>query len=681
MKLKKLFFLIMIIVLFSIIFEIKVFAKTTPILKGEEIIGYENGYFRIKTIKSQTYTGSEIIPEIEVFDYNTGTKLTKGIDYEAYFYNNIYPNGYYSPKAVIKGIGRYSNAENLITYFAIFSKNISNNNAELKVLTPHLEYDGQEKKPEVELICDGVKLVENVDYELIFVDENVNAGCVYILASGIGNYSGSQGGRFYIEPKPILEEDINVDTSDRIYTGNDILPEVTVKSGKKTLVKGVDYEVAYPYTDYINFTGRAWIEIWGLGNYKGNFTKYFNILSKDITSISTINIDSSDKKFTNSFIEPLVELKDGNYTLIKNKDYTVSYSNNVNVGKATIKVTGLNVYKGEITKTFNILENNINFISSINIDTSDKLYTGNAIKPNVELKDGNYTLKNMEDYLVYYYNNINLGTATIRIAGKGIYSGEIVKTFNIIKKDISKISTINIDTTNKVYTGSSIETNIDLKDGSYTLVINKDYRVTYSNNDNPGIATLKITGLGTYNGEIVKTFNILQNDINKISTINIDTSNKQYTGNNITTSIVLKSGTYTLVNGKDYTVGYSNNKNYGTATITITGKGAYTGRIVKTFKIVPRKISITSLKNTILRCVAIKWNKDTSVSGYEIYRATSKNGTYSLVKTITRNSTDSNTFVAQKKGTYYYKVRSYVTVNGAKIYGDFSDIQMVNVTK
>lgn len=604
MKLKKLFVILMITVLMSTTFAIDVNAITNPIINGREIIGYENGDFIVKSIKTQRYTGSEITPDVEVYDYNTGVKLKEGIDYEVDFDYNIYPNGYYAPKAVIKGIGKYSDAESLTTYFAIAPKNISNDNAELTVITPCLEYDGQEKKPEIELVCDDVRLVENIDYELIFVNDNINVGRVYIMVSGIGNYSGIQYGSFEIDYKPILEEDITVDLSDRIYTGEDILPEVTIKSGEKTLVRGVDYQVDYPYTLYPNFTGEAWINIWGLGNYKGNFTKRFNILGKDIAKISNINIDTSDQKFISNFIELLVELKDGNYTLIKNKDYQITYLNNVLPGKATIKVSGLGIYRGEITKTFNILENKINNISTVEVDTSDKVYTGKAIEPNVKLKDGNYT-----------------------------------------------------------------------------LVINKDYKVTYSNNCNLGTATIKITGLGVYAGEIVRTFNINQKNITQVSTINVNTSNKQYTGNNITTSVVLKDGNYTLVNGKDYTVAYSNNKNYGTATITITGKGAYAGKIVKTFKIVPRKITITSLKNTIIRIVTIKWNKDTSVSGYEIYRSTSQSGSYSLVKTVTRNSNNSVTFVAQKKGTYYYKVRSYVTVNGAKIYGDFSSIQKVIVSK
>ena len=121
------------------------------------------------------------------------------------------------------------------------------------------------------------------------------------MVSGIGNYSGTQYGSFEIDYKPILEEDISIDLSDRIYTGEDILPEVTIKSGEKTLVRGVDYQVDYPYTMYPNFTGEAWIEIWGLGNYKGNFTKRFNILGKDITKISKRRINEETCHYSSNF--------------------------------------------------------------------------------------------------------------------------------------------------------------------------------------------------------------------------------------------------------------------------------------------------------------------------------------------------------------------------------------------
>ena len=683
MKLRKILLVVFIVIGLFVISMVPVAAVTFNPATEVVTIAADNGYFRVMAIKSQTYTGNEIKPELDVYDSKTGEKLKKGIDYKVSYSNNIYPNTGFAAKATVKGIGKCSDFESVDAYFSIFTKDISNDQATLTIYTKRFVYDGTAKKPEIKVVCGDVQLIENVDYELIYVEDNVNVGGVYFIVNGIGNYSGKQFGQFAIDPKPLLDEDIIVDLSDRVYTGEDINPDVVVKSGDKILVKDVDYTVSYPYNLYFDFTGQAWIEISGIGNYTGHFTKKFNILGKDITQISSINVDTSDKNYMGSFVETTVELKDGDYTLRKDKDYTVSYSNNNRVGQATVKIVGKGIYRGEITKTFNIVDYHVDIasVSSISIDTSDQTYTGNVIEPNVVLKDGNYTLEEYKDYRVIYLNNVNAGTATIRVEGRGIYTGEIVKTFNIVKKHLTGIASIQIDTSNKIYTGSFIEPSVVLKDGNYTLVDNIDYTVDYSNNYNPGTATITITGLGKYTGSIVKTFKIVQNDISKISTITINTSKKQYTGSAIATDITLQDGNYTLIHNKDYIVSYSNNKNCGVATVTITGKGAYTGKIVKTFNIVPRRIRITSLKNTLLRCVAMKWERDSSVSGYEIYRSKSANSGFTNVKTVMSNSLTSHTFVAQAKGTYYYKIRSYVTVNGTKIYSDFSDVQMVKVTK
>ena len=73
---------------------------------------------------------------------------------------------------------------------------------------------------------------------------------------------------------------------------------------------------------------------------------------------------------------------------------------------------------------------------------------------------------------------------------------------------------------------------------------------------------------------------------------------KSYTGKALTQSITVKYGSKTLKNGTDYAVSYNNNKNAGTATVTIKGKGNYTGQIKKTFTIAkadnPVKVSIAS---------------------------------------------------------------------------------------
>ena len=74
----------------------------------------------------------------------------------------------------------------------------------------------------------------------------------------------------------------------------------------------------------------------------------------------------------------------------------------------------------------------------------------------------------------------------------------------------------------------------------------------------------------------------------------------------------------------------------------------------------------------------IKWKKIAGASGYEIYRATSKNGTYSKIKTITSSSTTSYTnSKLNRKKTYYYKIRAYKNVSGKKVYSSYSSVKYI----
>lgn len=157
---------------------------------------------------------------------------------------------------------------------------------------------------------------------------------------------------------------------------------------------------------------------------------------------------------------------------------------------------------------------------------------------------------------------------------------------------------------------------------------------------------------------------------------------RTYTGKAIRPSVIVKYNGVKLKNGRDYTVSYSNNKAIGTATVIIKGKGSYTGMKKASFKIVPKRESITSIKNLKGKAVMLKWKKDTSVSGYEIYRSTRKNSGYKKVKTITSKNTTSYKNNKLTKGkTYYYKVRAFKTVKGKKIYGNYSSAKSVMVKR
>ncbi|MFT3950715.1 MAG: leucine-rich repeat domain-containing protein [Oscillospiraceae bacterium] len=203
-----------------------------------------------------------------------------------------------------------------------------------------------------------------------------------------------------------------------------------------------------------------------------------------------------------------------------------------------------------------------------------------------------------------------------------------------------------------------------------TLTGGTDYTVSYSNNTNVGTATVTVTGTGIYTGTATAHFKITAKSISGFTAT--QPKDVTYTGAAIKPSITLKDSSKTLKSDTDYTVTYSANKAVGKATVTIKGKGNYSGTITKTFKINPKKPTLSSVTAGAKKAT-VKFTKVTGVTGYEIYRATSKTGTYTKVKTTTSTSY-TNTGLTQGK-TYYYKIRAYQTVGGVKYYSGYSAIK------
>ena len=423
--------------------------------------------------------------------------------------------------------------------------------------TANQTYTGTEIKPNV---TSGT-LVPGVDYEVTYTN-NVNVGTATITITGKGNYTGTVTKTFEIVPKTITDADFTADTTDKTYSGSAQEPMID-----SATVPATDYDVTY--SNNVN-VGTATITISGKGNYTGTVTKTFNIVPKTITD-ADFTADTTDKTYTGSGFEPMVDS-----ATVPATDYEVTYSNNVNVGTATINITGKGNYTGTVTKTFNIVPKQITEFDFITIEVSDKSYTGTTIKPTV----ASSTLVAGTDYDVTYSNNVNVGAATITITGKGNYTGEIVKSFEIIAKNLAELDFV-IDTTAKTYTGSEIKPLVT----SMTLQEGIDYDVTYSENINVGTATITITGKGNHAGVITKTFDILPKAIQDAD-FTVDTTEKTYTGSAFEPTV-----DSALVAGTDYDVVYTDNTDAGTATISITGKGNYTGTVNKTFNIVPKTIT------------------------------------------------------------------------------------------
>ena len=371
---------------------------------------------------------------------------------------------------------------------------------------------------------------------------------------------------------------------DRIYTGKEQTPNVEIKDNNNVLVEDKDYTVVY--IDNINI-GQAKVSITGIGNYSGNIIKTFNIKQSESKDISKTDISSvEDQTYTGYKVTPIVEIKDNNSILKKDQDYILTYQNNINVGKnAEIIIKGVGNYSGTITKSFKITPKSI---AEVNISSIEKqIYTGTEIKPSVQISNGSSKLVLDKDYNVSYNNNVDEGTATIKIDGINNYQGTITKNFEIVKsnttssKNIASVSCTEIS--DKVYTGKLITPEVILKDDSYTLIKNKDYMLSYDNNINIGNGVLTITGIGEYTGTITKNFNIIKKDINY--TLVDDIEDQNYTGKEITPQLTITSDYIKLSENTDYTIEYKNNIQAGTAIIKITGINNYTGTMTKTFNI------------------------------------------------------------------------------------------------
>ena len=242
---------------------------------------------------------------------------------------------------------------------------------------------------------------------------------------------------------------------------------------------------------------------------------------------------------------------------------------------------------------------------------------------------------------------------------------------------ISKAS-VTLSTSTYAYDGKAKKPGVTVKLNGKTLKNGTDYTVSYSNNAKVGTATVKITGKGNYTGSVSKTYNI-KNNFKKATISGI--SNKSYTGKNITQSFTVKYNGKTLKKGTDYTVSYLSNKNIGTATVKVTGKGSYAGTITKTFKINPAKQEIQKL-TAKSKAFFVDWAQKGSATGYEIQYATNSKFTSAKKVTITNNKTDKTTISKLSgKKKYYVRVRSYTTVKGTKYYGAWSASKSVTTKK
>lgn len=138
----------------------------------------------------------------------------------------------------------------------------------------------------------------------------------------------------------------------------------------------------------------------------------------------------------------------------------------------------------------------------------DQTYTGNAIEPNIEVKYSSTDLIKGRDYEVYFSNNIDSGVATALIKGIGNYSGYKIATFNIKTVTLSSVGAAIDSIPIHKYVDRAIEPQVYVRANGALLTRRVDYNLTFSDNVEPGTATVTVQGIGNYSGTLSKTFTI-----------------------------------------------------------------------------------------------------------------------------------------------------------------------------
>ncbi len=156
------------------------------------------------------------------------------------------------------------------------------------------------------------------------------------------------------------------------------------------------------------------------------------VWTKNVIDISGAQISVADTNiYTGEALTPAVTVTLDGVLLVSGTDYTVSYSNNINPGTATVVVTGIGNYTGSRTLSFTIDKRVISVESLTVEEIEPQYYTGDEITPDITIMDGDDILTEDDDYVIVYQNNVNIGTATVIITGQGDYTGTKTVTFSI----------------------------------------------------------------------------------------------------------------------------------------------------------------------------------------------------------------------------------------------------------
>ena len=453
-------------------------------------------------------------------------------------------------------------------------------------------------------------------------------------------------------------------------TGDDLADAVkkaglVVEKNGKVLTYDKDYTVSSRVVKNEVGNDKVEVTITGTGNYTGTVLKKLAITAADI-STATVS-DIADQPYTGNQIKPVGGInnsadfivKVNGETLVYNatdsskSDYTLEYSNNVNVGKdATVTITGRGNYTGTITKKFTITAISLtNLKTAITTDADWKStydYTGkeiNPIKDSYGWNSANAVWMKGRDFSVTYVpQNTNAGDVKAVITGINNYAGQTEEiTFKINPVDISKVKanlsnvTYSPDLKNKK---DEIKAGLKVTYKDMQLTENQDFTIVSVDITNRKVK-LELKGIKNFEGTATVYADVTAKDINTVTLPKIDA--QKYPGAEIKVDIestglklkyydsakskyitlvdklALKDGDTVLTSADYYIINVENNTKVGTATINLGGKGNYTGKVSLSFPIVDQELNGTivdsSTSSTVLKDVKYSYANASKIKG------------------------------------------------------------------
>lgn len=256
------------------------------------------------------------------------------------------------------------------------------------------------------------------------------------------------------------------------YTGSAVTPHLDISVGNTKLSED-DYHAEWLHNTDV---GTARVRVYGLGEYSdcSGETTFEIKLPDSLPKSFDVTSEYSEVAFSNGAKRPDATVKIGDKVLTRNVDYILAYSNNTNIGTATVTANGIGNYKGiSGSTTFEITPKSVKL--AVTTSPTNISYTGEPVTTGITVMSGKMKLTESKDYTVSYVNNTDVGTATVIATGIGNYEGSSgTGTFEITEPDTPKDigATQFSDWTYQLcswYSGLFSIMRFDLEDGKLTV--------------------------------------------------------------------------------------------------------------------------------------------------------------------------------------------------------------------